>query len=206
MPETAELIGYAASALVVVSLMMTSLLRLRVISLVGSVTFGIYAVLIGSVPVLLTNVAIFLINVHHLWRLRRDRVRHAYFEVVEVASSSPILRRFVEFHAEDITRSQPEFAGLAPGHLTWMVLRDAVPVGAVAARRTGEQTAEIELDYVTPEHRDLRAGTVLFDHSGAFGHKGLSRLTTRASTPMHERYLERMGFRRDGAGWSRTVD
>jgi hypothetical protein len=205
MPDTAELIGYVASALIVVSLMMTSLLRLRTVNLVGSVTFGVYAIMIGSVPVLLTNVAITVINVHHLWRLHRDQSRDAYFEVVDVEPSSPVLARFVEFHARDIARTQPEFVGLERDHLTWMVLRDAVTVGAVAARRTGEETAELVLDYVTPAHRDFRAGSVLFGESGAFRRRGLAQLTTRASTPTHRRYLERMGFDRDGEIWSRPV-
>jgi hypothetical protein len=205
MPGIAELIGYVASTLIVVSLMMTSLLRLRLVNLVGSVTFGIYAVLIGSVPVLVTNVAITVINVHQLWRLQRDRVHDAYFEVVEVDPGSAVLDRFVAFHAHDIARFQPSFDGLRPDHLTWMVLRDALPVGAVAARRTGETSAELVLDYVAPEHRDFRAGSVLFGESSAFRQRGITTLTTRASTSVHRRYLERMGFHGDGDVWSRGV-
>ena len=53
-----ELVGYAASALVVASLAMTSVVRLRAISLIGSVTFVVYGVLIGSVPIVVTNAAI----------------------------------------------------------------------------------------------------------------------------------------------------
>jgi hypothetical protein len=205
MPETVELIGYAASALIVISLMMTSLLRLRLVNLFGSFVFGAYAILIGSVPVLITNVAITVINVHQLIRLRRDSSRDAYFEVVDVAPDNPILRRFVEFHAKDVARSQPAFAGVLPHHLTWMVLRDAVPVGAVVARRTSPEEAHLELDYVAPEHRDFRAGSVLFGSSGAFRTRGLSRLTTSAATDLHRRYLERMGFHRDGKRWTRPV-
>jgi hypothetical protein len=205
MPETVELVGYAASALIVVSLMMTSLLRLRLVNLVGSLVFAVYAILIGSIPVLITNVAITAINVHQLSRLRRDSSRDAYFEVVDVAPDNPILRRFVEFHAKDIARFQPGFVGVQTDHLTWMVLRDAVPVGAVAARRTGPGEADLELDYVAPEHRDFRAGSVLFGSSGAFRTRGLSRLTTSAATDLHRRYLERMGFHRDGHRWSRPV-
>ncbi len=54
--EWQELIGYVASALVVTSLAMTSVVRLRTISLAGSVTFVVYGLLIGSVPIVITNV------------------------------------------------------------------------------------------------------------------------------------------------------
>ena len=45
-----ELIGYAGSALVVLSLMQRSILRLRVIGLIGSVVFLVYSLLIGAYP------------------------------------------------------------------------------------------------------------------------------------------------------------
>ena len=53
--STTELIGYLASALIVVSLAMRSVVRLRTISLVGSVTFVVYGLLIGSWPVVVSR-------------------------------------------------------------------------------------------------------------------------------------------------------
>lgn len=205
MVDAVELIGYAASALIVISLMMTSLLRLRIINLVGSVTFSIYAVLIGSLPVLLTNVAITLINVHHLTRLWRDRSHDAYYEVVAVDSASPLLRRFVDFHARDIARFQPAFPGLREEHLAWMVLREAVPVGAVLAAPRADGEAHVDLDYVTEPHRDFTPGSVLFGDSGAFRARGVSRVVTQPGTAAHQHYLRRMGFRAAGDAWSRQV-
>ncbi len=50
-----ELVGYIASALVVASLAMTSVVRLRMVSLVGSLVFVIYGALLPSIPIILTN-------------------------------------------------------------------------------------------------------------------------------------------------------
>lgn len=200
-----ELVGYVASALIVVSLMMTSLLRLRIVNSAGSLTFALYAVLIGSLPVLVTNVAILAINAHQLARIWRDRAQDAYFEVVEVDPSSPVLRRFVEFYSDDIAKFQPEFSGVRADHLAWMVLRNAVPVGAVLATRTDTASARLELDYVVNAHRDFTPGSVLFGESKAFATAGVSQVTTRSTTQAHERYLERMGFRHDGDLWVREV-
>jgi hypothetical protein len=71
----AEVVGYVASALVVLSLAMTSVVRLRMISLVGSVAFVVYGVLIESVPIVLTNVAIAALN---LWFLRNELGGHRF--------------------------------------------------------------------------------------------------------------------------------
>ena len=65
----AEALGYAASALIAVSLMMTSVLRLRVVNLIGSVAFLVYGVLIGAVPVVVANVVIVVVNLVFLRRL-----------------------------------------------------------------------------------------------------------------------------------------
>jgi hypothetical protein len=192
-----ELLGYLASALVVLSLMMGSILRLRIVSLVGSVIFAVYGLLIGSVPVLLTNGAIAVINVVHLVRLWRERRAQSYFEVVPASPSSQVMRRFLDFHAEDITRLQPGFSGVREDLLVWWVLRDAVPVGLIVARETGPGTVHLELDYVADPHRDFQAGSALYRH-GVLAERGVQRVTSEPGSEVHRRYLERMGFRLDG--------
>jgi hypothetical protein len=204
-PDVVELIGYAASVLIVLSLMMSSLLRLRIISLIGSATFSLYGLLIGSVPVLLTNAAIMVINAVYLVRMWRDRAGDAYFEVVEVDPGSRVLRRFVDFHLQDIRRFQPEFDGVRDDHLAWMVLRDAIPAGAVLASRVDEDTAHLDLDYVTEEHRDFKAGSVLFGESGALQRRGIERVATSPGTPAHQRYLRKMGFESADGRWLRDL-
>jgi hypothetical protein len=203
-PDPVELIGYLASALIVLSLLMASVLKLRVINLVGAVVFTAYGVLIGSVPVVVTNAAIVLIDVYYLVVMLRDRSRDAYFEVVEVDPDRPLVRRFVEHHAADVAGSQPSFAGIVPDHLGWMVLRDAIPVGVVLARREGDR-AVIDLDYVVPAHRDFTAGEVLYGDSGAFRGRGIAEVTARGDTEQHRRYLQRMGFEEHQGWWRRAV-
>jgi hypothetical protein len=188
-----ELVGYLASVLIVLSLLMASLWRLRIINLVGAVVFTVYGVLIGSVPVVLTNGAIVLIDLYYLWRMVTDRSAQAYFEVVATPADSPLLARFVAFHGEDIARFQPSFTGITSDHLAWAVLRDGVPVGIVLARRDGE-VATIDLDYVAPAHRDQRAGTRFYATPALFAPHGITRLRTHAEVEAHRRYVVAMGF------------
>src|SRR5690606_31118923 len=65
----AEAVGYLASALVVLSLTMTSVVRLRTISLAGSIAFVVYGAMLGAVPILISNAVIAAINV---WFLRSE--------------------------------------------------------------------------------------------------------------------------------------
>ena len=63
---TYEIIGYVASVLVAVSLMMRSVLKLRVINLLGAAVFTLYGLLIGAYPVAVVNFVIALIDLYYL--------------------------------------------------------------------------------------------------------------------------------------------
>ncbi len=199
-----EIIGYIASLLIVVSLLMASVLKLRVINLVGAIVFTVYGLLIGALPVALTNGAIIVIDVYHLVRLARER-SGGFFEAVPTTPSSALLRRFVEHHLDDIRRFQPEVTGVRDDHLGWFVLRDAVPVGVVLASPPADGHARIDVDYVTPSHRDLRAGSAFFEDTDTFARHGIASVEATASTNEHRRYLERMGFTSDGDRFVRSV-
>ena len=205
MPWWVQALGYTASALVVASLVMSSLLRLRLIGLAGAVVFGSYAVLIGSVPVLVTNLAILGVHTFHLRRLLADRARSAYFEVVPWRITGAYVPRFLRFWADDIRRFQPDFAGLRGDHTALVVLRDVVPVGLVLFR-TLDGTARIDLDYVVPAHRDFRAASSVFAPDGPFPRRGIERMEATAATELHRRYLERIGFVRRGRLWTLHLD
>lgn len=70
MEQLTEYIGYAASAAVLVSFLMKDIRTLRVVNTVGCGLFIAYGLLLGSVPVIVTNVAIVGINVFYLIRAR----------------------------------------------------------------------------------------------------------------------------------------
>ena len=67
-----ELFGYLGSVLVLVSMLMTSVVRLRVINLIGSAIFAAYAILIRSYPTALLNGCLVGVNIYQLLRLRRS--------------------------------------------------------------------------------------------------------------------------------------
>jgi len=63
---TYEMIGYGASLLVAVSLMMRSVVKLRVINLLGAAVFTLYGLLIDAYPVAVMNFFIVLIDLYYL--------------------------------------------------------------------------------------------------------------------------------------------
>lgn len=101
MSDKVELLGYLASVLVAVSLMMRLVTRLRIVNLMGALCFSVYGFLIGSMPVAGMNAFIAAINVYHLTRLLRAE---STFAVIEVRPDAASLRAFLDFHAADLTK------------------------------------------------------------------------------------------------------
>lgn len=188
-----ELLGYAASVLVAVSLMMSRIVRLRVINLVGSLAFTIYGVLVGAYPVAAVNAFIVLINVWFLVKMLRTR---EYFRILQIEPDSEYLRHFLTTHAEEIERFSPGFAhDPSRRELTFFVLRDLVPAGLFIGELRDDGCLWVRLDYVIPAYRDFKIGRWLYEEcAGFFRERGIREIRTPSGTPVHAKYLRRMGF------------
>ena len=191
-----EIVGYLASALVVLALTMTSVVRLRMVSLCGSITFFVYGVLIDSVPILITNSAIAVINV---WFLRKEFASggpHGRdLGASQIRPDSPFLADFVAFHLIDIHRFQPDFRLPTGTDLVTLVLnRDGLPAGLLIGRRSGSRLT-VDLDYVLGPYRDSRLGRWLYGPGAdVFRADGITELRSAGTTDSHRKYLERVGF------------
>ena len=198
-----EALGWAASGLVIVSLMATSVVRLRVIGLAASAVFIAYSVLIEAWPIVITNAAVAVI---HLWRLRGLLDPDEYFDVLPVQPDSAYLAYFCEFYADDIRRFVPDYSYRpVEGQTAVFVLRNMVPAGVFVGVRCGD-TVEVLLDYVIPRYRDFKVGRFLYSPaSGVFTDAEVRRVRAGARTPRHRAYLQRMGFRSEDGAWVREV-
>lgn len=68
-----EYLGYIASALLVASLTMTDVVKLRWYNLFGCIAFTIYGLAIGAVPVAFTNGLLAFVNAYHFIKLYRNK-------------------------------------------------------------------------------------------------------------------------------------
>jgi GNAT superfamily N-acetyltransferase len=188
-----EVIGYVASALVAVSLMMSSLLRLRLINLVGSAAFALYGLLIHAYPVAAMNGFIVLINLFYLYRMLRTR---EYFRLLSVEPDSQYLRQFLRYYEREIRRFLPDFAYTpAADDLTVFVLRDMVPAGLFIGQPEEGGRLCVTLDFVIPQYRDFKIGRYLFQEEREFFRsRGFHEIESEPGNREHAAYLRRMGF------------
>ena len=61
-----EIFGYIASAIVVASFALTSVRKLRIVNAIGAILSVIYAVIIGSYPVVLMNLVVACLDIYQL--------------------------------------------------------------------------------------------------------------------------------------------
>lgn len=64
-----EIIGYIGSSLVIISMLMTSMVKLRIINMAGSIIFTVYAFCIKSYPTAIMQICMCIINLVNLYRL-----------------------------------------------------------------------------------------------------------------------------------------
>ena len=195
MPPWTEIIGYAGSLLVAVSLMMSSLVRLRWINLAGAVAFAVYGWLVGAYPVLAVNGFIVLVNVYFLRRMSRTK---DYFSLMPIRRlDNKYLQTFLTFHQADIERYFPDFSLAAVGNpQVTFILRNVNPAGLVVYEEVADEV-RIHLDYVLPSYRDLRCARFFLEKMAPiWREQGINKLLSPAAGATHQDYLRRLGFRR----------
>ncbi|HZJ24921.1 MAG TPA: hypothetical protein VFD54_16505, partial [Anaerolineales bacterium] len=140
--DSVELIGYLGSILVAISLMMRSLLRLRIINLMGALFFTIYGVLLGAYPVAFLNGLIVCIDLYYLIQMWRQK---DFFTFLEVSPKSEYLRTFVEFYKKDILGIIPSYTHKPEEDLLcFFILRNMMPAGLFIAKVQAEE-AHVQL-------------------------------------------------------------
>ncbi len=187
-----EIIGYVASVLIAVSLMMSSILKLRIINLFGSFVFAIYGLIINAYPVAAVNFFIAIINIYYLFEIYS---RKEYFKVLEVEPETEYLKNFLSFYETDIKKYMPSFTfSVSKENIAFFVLRNMVPAGLIIAKKNIDATVFVELDYVIPGYRDFKIGK--FVYNKIFSEMDVKEISSNPGNENHEKYLKRMGFRK----------
>lgn len=190
-----EWIGYGASFIVLISLIMSSIIKLRWINLIGSFTFSIYGILINSYPVAIMNFGIVIINIYYLFKIYSDKKNSDYFKIMEIKPDNNYFKYFTDYYADNIKIFQDTDISLENKDLSFFVLRNLIPAGLFLAREYDHNTLLIDLDFVIPEYRDFKVAEFLYSLKKAFfTDKGYSRLMTYSNNLDHIKYLLKIGF------------
>ena len=146
-----EAVGYLGSFLVLVSFLMTSVVKLRIVNTIGSVIFMIYAVIIHSYPTAVMNFFLVLINLHFLWKSRKPDEQ---LDLIRLEKDDRLLKYLLEYYDKDMngveswdqTQAATIYAHWAPA--TYVVTLDAN--GGVLPKNVVDKNKQ-NFDIATPE-------------------------------------------------------
>ena len=189
-----EWLGYLSSIIVAISLLMSSIIKLRWYNLAGSILFAIYGFMIKAAPVAAINTVVIFINLYYLYKIYTEK---EYFKLIEIKEENNYIKTFFDFYKNDITKYFPDFKYTMQGAaLSFFILRNMVPAGVFIASEHDKESLFINLDFVMPEYRDFKIGKFIFeDNEKYFKDKGYKKLFCNASNKEQNRYLKKMGFK-----------
>lgn len=195
-----EAVGYLGSLLVLVSFLMVSVVKLRVVNTVGSFIFMVYALIIRSYPTAIMNFCLVLINLRFLYRLHKADEKN--YDLVHVDKNDSYLRYFLDSYGEDIEKCFPgNGLDLNEVNRAYMIVCEGKPVGLTLGRAEDEKM-ELLLDYSIPQFRDLSIGKYLY---GKLPEEGIRTLIYNGPTQNHLEFLEKMGFVKEDNGYIKRL-
>jgi len=188
-----ELLGYLASGLIVIAMMMSSILWLRMINMVGAAAFAVYGSLIHAYPVALLNTFVVMVNIYYLTRMLRAK---RFFQLLKLKPESDYLKYFLGFYRRDIANILPDFEYRpVEKQVTLFILRDCAPVGVFIAEQKPDGVLRVILDFVVPGYRDLKIGRFLFvEQAEFFRERGVKEIIIAPRTKKFGAYLVKVGF------------
>ena len=208
-----QILGYAASLIVFISLMMKSLAKLRVLNAAGSLLFVVFALATDSLPTAFLNMGIVVIDVFYFIRMTRVKDN---FEIMTVQKDNEIVRRFYRANKKELDALFGEASFVKSEKIALFFRNDDI-AGLLAYSSVvlpqsdssvPESAAEILIDFVVPKYRDFAVGRHFFVKDVRFWkEQGYTCLLSSVPDKRHIPYLERLGFERqnDFTVWKKSL-
>jgi len=195
--EWFEWIGYMASVTVAVSLVMSSIVKLRWYNLLGAILFTIYGIIIGAWPVAVVNGFIIVIDVYYLVKMY---THNSLIKVVDVNADSSYLKEFISIHDQKLRSIFTNYNGLIENNdLCYLLLNDMQVAGFFIGRKENN-TLNIIADFALPEYRDMKLGKHIFSSLSPFKQHNIDSVTCCTTDKKHIDYLLNIDFKETNKG------
>ncbi len=192
-----EWFGYFSSFVVLVSLTMNSIIKLRWINLIGALMFSAFGFMISSYPTGILNLGIAFIDIYFLYQIY---MRKEEFSMVKANCDSDYFKHFINFNRKEI-REQYDKLSEVYDYEAYYYLRNNNIAGVMMGKALDDETFFIEVDYVTEEFRDFKIGKYFLGESRiGMLLKGYKTLVAKANSQEHAYYLKKIGFKKAGEG------
>lgn len=184
-----EIIGYVGSALIVISMMMTSVLRLRLVNILGCGISICYAIAVKAYPVAFLNAFLIVVNMAKIIQL--FRLEKSYHMIVSKGTAG-LPQYLVQKYNDDILNFFPDFKKIDDEDDVFILMNGDIATGITAGKIDENKNFNVKIDYTTPAYRDNSAGLYLYKEIGKLG--CCKRVVFETSSKNHENYMYKIGF------------
>lgn len=188
----AELIGYAGSLIIAVSMLMTSILKMRWMIFSGNVVFIVYGVMIGAYPIILLNGFNMVVNAYFIWQAYKLQGNYA---VLPSNMTSPMMERFLVYYADDIRKYFPAFQRFEKEDIVFLIVKGTAVISVAGFRKNNDGSFNVVVDYVAKTHRNMKPGKLLFERENIFSLLNTDTIYAQSYHLRHTVYLHRMNFK-----------
>ena len=172
---------------------MSSVIKLRIINIIGSTISGIYAFIIGSFPLALMNTCLIIINVYNIFKLKKESRK---YEIVKGDTADSFFKYFVACYNEDIKNYFSYFQkDNVSGNTVYYTFCNETPVGIFIGNRNGDNV-EITVDYTVPNYRDCSVAKFLYI---AMSKAGINKLEIEKPSEKLIPFLTKMGYKAENS-------
>jgi len=188
-----DIIGYFASILVLISFIATSIIKIRLINLVGCIFFVWYGITIQAWPVAGFNFVLCLVQIYFLYKILKTK---ADYRLVKCKPNDLCLLDFISYNIKDIRKFLPEFdvssISLATDCYFCFVNED---IAGVWIGNKCDSDFEVILEYVKDKYRDCGTGRYIYhDRKDYFKSEGIDTFSVKKIFGAHAEYLKKIGF------------
>jgi hypothetical protein len=187
--------GYFASLCLILALIINNDLKFRWFNTFGNIAFIIYAIALGTIPVLITNLILLCINIFYLVKIYRKTEN---FDLLEFKGDEKLAQKFMEYYKKDMILFFPRFnKEHLQQNLNFVVTRDLVIANMFSAKVSPNGDAYVNLNYTLQKFRDYKVGSFIFEKEKDFLlAKGIKRIVYRQiDNKNHLNFLKVMGFK-----------
>jgi len=194
-----QLFGYAASAVIAISMTMSSIVKFRWINLIGASSFLTYGFLFDSIPIVILNTFIIGVDIFYLFRIYTKK---ELFTTIEIRSANKYLLEFLKFYNKDIQKFFPGFKYKPElNTVSFFVLRNMAVAGIFLAHKIDKKTLSVGLDFVVPEYRDYKNAKFVYKRlRQRFIDDGIEQVIVYPQSFSHIKYLKKIGFEKQEDG------
>lgn len=155
-----EWVGYLASVVTVISLVMTAVMRLRIINLIAVTIWAAYGYLISAPAVVVANVVLMGVNAYFLLRLLTAK---EFFHLVEVRKDAVYLAEFLKFFLPQIRKQYPDFEYNPQANVyTFFAMRNVTAAALFIVELREENELYLKLDFTIPGFRDMKVSNYVY--------------------------------------------